>query len=92
MRAWPDEPEPEEGAGVIIQESSLLIDEGEVEEALKPDPAELLPTPSGTPAPDSGDTTMEEEDLNPSPREPNMTLLKLIDEVRAFVLQRQLHR
>ena len=79
LRAWADEPGQEESNRVVIHESSLLNDEGEVEEALKPDPAELLPTPSGTPAP----AGVEDEDDPPaiSPREPSPTLLRLINEV-----------
>ena len=81
LRAWADEPEQEEPAGIVIHESSLLNDEGEVEEALKPDPAELLPTPSGTPAPES--TSLQDEDDPPAlcPREPSPKLLRLIKEV-----------
>jgi len=91
MRAWPDEPpsRPE------FNESSQHNDEGEVEQVLRVDPADSLPSPAGTPVP----LPLEflEEMMQPSasgsglcytsadkehrPREPTTTLLKLIDGV-----------
>ncbi|KAJ2931605.1 hypothetical protein H1R20_g5530, partial [Candolleomyces eurysporus] len=90
MRGWADEPEQEEAAEVIIYESSLLNDEGEVEEVLRLDPTELLPTPSGTPAPSDPDTSLDDATNSdpPSftPREPTTKLIKLIDEPTALHL------
>ncbi|KAF6762190.1 hypothetical protein DFP72DRAFT_1148399 [Ephemerocybe angulata] len=91
LRAWADEPEQEEPTQVIIYESSLLNDEGEVEEVLKPDPSELLPTPSGTPAPsDSPDSALDHEPVDSQPisipREPSVRVLKCIDEPTALHL------
>jgi hypothetical protein len=91
MRAWLDEPpsRPE------YHESSQHNDEGEVEQVLRGDPADSLPSPAGTPVP----VPLEylEEIMQPSPsgsglcytsadnehrpREPTTTLLKLIDGV-----------
>lgn len=47
LRAWPDEPpsRPE------YNESSQYNDEGEVEQVLREDPADSLPSPAGTPVP-----------------------------------------
>ena len=85
MRGWADEPEQEEISEVIIYESSLLNDEGEVEEVLRVDPTELLPTPSGTPAPSDRDTSMDDAVVSDipilTPREPTTKLIKEIDEV-----------
>ncbi|KAJ3525240.1 hypothetical protein NMY22_g10661 [Coprinellus aureogranulatus] len=88
LRAWADEDEHGEAAETVIHESSLLNDEGEVEEALKPDPAELLPTPTGTPAPESMDSSLdrEGESLLLSPREPSPRFLSLINEQTAVHL------
>lgn len=73
-------------------------DEGEVEEVLRIDPAETLPSPVGTPVPldyleaisqpsstpiPSNPAFSEEE--RPAPREPTPQLLKLIDEVRILL-------
>lgn len=76
-------------------QSSLYNDEGEVEQVLREDPADSLPSPAGTPLP----VPLEyvEEMMQPSftenepgytsadndhrPREPTTTLLKLIDGV-----------
>jgi hypothetical protein len=70
-------------------------DEGEVEEVLRIDPAETLPSPVGTPVPldyleaisQPSSTTLPSnpafsEEEKPAPREPTPQLLKLIDEVR----------
>jgi len=81
MRGWADEPGPSSAMQeVVISESSLLNDEGEVEEVLRVDPTELLPTPSGTPAPP--DDIELGSDLKP--REPSPKVLRLIDEVSIF--------
>ncbi|TEB35775.1 hypothetical protein FA13DRAFT_1788379 [Coprinellus micaceus] len=86
LRAWADESGQEEPTGIVIHESSLLNDEGEVEEALKPDPAELLPTPSGTPAPESTGLADGDDPLTLCPREPSPKLLRLINESTALHL------
>lgn len=86
MRAWADEPEQEPTSEVIIYESSLLNDEGEVEEVLKPDPSELLPTPSGTPAPpDVSECSQSTREPVLIPREPSTKVLKQIDEVSRII-------
>ncbi|TFK28899.1 hypothetical protein FA15DRAFT_664999 [Coprinopsis marcescibilis] len=93
MRAWADEPEEMVVPEMIIYESALLNDdEGEVEEALSIDPAEGLPTPSGTPGPSTespprlGQSSTATPTGPPRPREPSTTLLKLIDEPTALHL------
>lgn len=84
MRAWADEPEPTVGADIIVCESSLINDEGEVEQALSLDPAEGLPTPTGTPGP--SEAPIHHKGMGSgksraySPREPSPMVLKLIDE------------
>ena len=47
MRAWPDAPPSRLG----YNESSQYNDEGEVEQVLRVDPADSLPSPAGTPVP-----------------------------------------
>lgn len=72
--------------------SNVARDEGEVENALKIEPQDSLPTPTGTPAPsddigfpkESGPSVsviQEDAQEPPTPREPSPQLLKLIDEV-----------
>ena len=88
MRGWVDEPPSQPG-------SSPHNDEGEVEQVLRVDPADSLPSPAGTPVP----LPLEylEEMMQPSasgsggsgicytsahrPREPTTVILKLIDGV-----------
>lgn len=89
MRAWADEP----SSRLEHNESSQYIDEGEVEQVLRMNPADSLPSPAGTPLPleyleemmqrsasgsSSGYPSAENEYR---PREPTTTLLKLIDGV-----------
>ncbi|EAU84635.2 hypothetical protein CC1G_00154 [Coprinopsis cinerea okayama7 len=97
LRAWADEPE-EDVAPTIIYETSLLDgnDEGEVEQALSIDPAEGLPTPTGTPGPpdsplpsmSSAGPSSDKKGKSPvmKPREPSPVILKLIDEPTALHL------
>lgn len=87
MRAWPEE----RPSRVVEYQSSLYNDEGEVEQVLRVDPADSLPSPAGTPLP----VPLEyvEEMMQPSstgsgpadndhrPREPTTVLLKMIDGV-----------
>ena len=73
-------------------------DEGEVEQVLRVDPAESLPSPLGTPLPSE---SFERAGQLPAsscfipiqlafePREPTTRILKLIDEVRSFILYDQ---
>ncbi|KAF9006554.1 hypothetical protein BDQ17DRAFT_1351946 [Cyathus striatus] len=65
-------------------------DEGEVEQELKIDPGESLPTPSGTPGPEtSQSTSFVVLSSNPEPlvpREPSTVLLRQIDERMALHL------
>ena len=92
MRAWADEPPPQE-YGDPIHALGQNNDEGEVEQVLREDPADTLPTPAVTPV------ALEylEEMMQPSvpglagpahrkfkPRDPTTKLLKLIDEVSLF--------
>ena len=85
MRAWDD---PSEIAGP--SNNSIVNDEGEVEEVLRVNPAETLPSPVGTPVP----LEHLEETSQPSliigpcppeetlkPREPTTELLRKINEV-----------
>lgn len=89
MRGWSD------GQRVSTPvQNSWNNDEGEVEEELRIDPAETLPSPKGTPVPldyleamsqpsSSGPTSsypISEEEIF-VPREPTTQFLKLIDEV-----------
>ena len=79
----------------IPQETWHINDEGEVELALRVDPTESLPTPSGSPMPssiaDSGQLGqlicqqaqgVLQDPEGCKPREPTPTLMKLIDHVR----------
>ncbi|KAH6915067.1 hypothetical protein BKA70DRAFT_1396353 [Coprinopsis sp. MPI-PUGE-AT-0042] len=90
MRAWADEPESGVGAETIVCESSLINDEGEVEQALSLDPAEGLPTPTGTPGP--SEPSIHQKGIGAgkarayTPREPTPVVLKLIDEPTALHL------
>jgi hypothetical protein len=101
MRAFPDDDDDEQNASPMVtgvvasqmpQETWHINDEGEVELALRIDPTESLPTPSGSPAPSScaevagQQMAMETNDID-IPREPTPALLKLIDSARIiFVL------
>lgn len=87
LRTWPDDPPQEK--------SWQNHDEGEVEQVLRVDPAESLPSPVGTPLPsDSSENTGQlpsssyiiPAQLAFEPREPTTRILKLIDEVRSFLL------
>ena len=93
MRGWSDS----QRASTPVQ-TSMNNDEGEVEEELRIDPAETLPSPKGTPVPldyleaisqpsSSGPTTSHPapEEENFVPREPTTQFLKLIDEVHFIV-------
>ena len=93
LRAWPDN--PSQGPP---QESLQNNDEGEVEQVLRVDPADSLPSPVGTPL--SSDSFESVGQLPSSscfisiksafePREPTTRILKLIDEVRIFLLYGQ---
>ncbi|KAJ3518077.1 hypothetical protein NLJ89_g95 [Agrocybe chaxingu] len=94
MRAWADEPEQNHAATSHIPWHSN--DEGEVEQVLKLDPAESLPSPVGTPVPlgyledphqlGAGPVAGQTLKQSISPREPTTTLLKLIDERMALHL------
>ena len=90
--AWPDN-----SSQGLPQESWQNNDEGEVEHVLRVDPAESLPSPVGTPRssssfesvgqlPSSSYLTPIESTFSLEPREPTTTILKLIDEVRIFLL------
>jgi hypothetical protein len=90
LRAWPDNSSQDPP-----QESWQNNDEGEVEQVLRVDPAESLPSPVGTPLPSD---SFESVGQLPSssylksafePREPTTRILKLIDEVRSFLLYGQ---
>ncbi|KII94944.1 hypothetical protein PLICRDRAFT_96767 [Plicaturopsis crispa FD-325 SS-3] len=91
MRSFSEDPEPEPEQEDDPQDSQAretwhINDEGEVELALREDPAESLPTPSGTPAPQeqSADAehtvTVSDEPCALKPREPTPTLLQHIDQ------------
>jgi hypothetical protein len=67
-----------------------INDEGEVELALRVDPSETLPTPSGTPAPQehlaegksAAENFVDKQELPTwKPREPTPSLLRRIDQV-----------
>lgn len=90
LRAWPDN-----SSQGPPQEPWQNNDEGEVEHVLRMDPAESLPSPVGTPLssdsfesvgqlPSSSYLTPIESTLEP--REPTTRILKLIDEVRIFLI------
>jgi hypothetical protein len=90
LRAWPDN-----SSHGQPQDSWQNNDEGEVEHVLRVDPAESLPSPVGTPlSSDSFDSVGQlpsSSYLTPiepvlEPREPTTRILKLIDEVRIFLL------
>jgi len=90
LRAWPDN-----SSQALPQESWQNNDEGEVEQVLKVDPAESLPSPMGTPLPfdsfESSGQLPSSSCLVPiklafKPREPTTRILKLIDEVRSFLV------
>ena len=93
MRGFPDDDEENASslaAGVapqMPQETWHINDEGEVELALRIDPTESLPTPSGSPAPSScaevtGPQMAVDANEIDTPREPTPALLKLIDSAR----------
>lgn len=96
LRAWADEPDPQQEHSNPIYELSPNNDEGEVEEVLRMDPADSLPSPAGTPVPldlleavmqpSSSDTTIPSHTPRRDmykPREPTTRLLRLIDGVRS---------
>ncbi|RDB22542.1 hypothetical protein Hypma_009989 [Hypsizygus marmoreus] len=75
------------------QESWQTNDEGEVEQVLRVDPSESLPTPTGSPAPpESGEagpssvTLVAQEIMALKPREPLPSLLRHIDQRMALHL------
>lgn len=89
MRAW-DDPSREDSEIAGPSSSSVWNDEGEVEEVLRVNPAETLPSPVGTPTPLEHleetsqispimDPCLPEEILKP--REPTTELLRKINEV-----------
>jgi hypothetical protein len=94
LRGFSDDLDYDTAGTRTPQETWHINDEGEVELALRIDPTESLPTPSGSPAPpilDSGQsgplTSLRtpgggQEPLAYKPREPTPTLLNLIDHVR----------
>ena len=93
LRAWPDN--SSQGSP---QEFWQNNDEGEVEHVLTVDPAESLPSPVGTPlSPDSfegigqlpSSSHLTPIELALEPRDPTTRILKLIDEVRIFLLYSQ---
>ncbi|CAA7260023.1 unnamed protein product [Cyclocybe aegerita] len=94
MRAWADEPQRSHAATSHAPWHSN--DEGEVEQVLKLDPAESLPSPVATPVPlgyleehrqpGVGPVAGQTSRQSISPREPTTTLLKLIDERMALHL------
>ena len=86
LRVWPDNPSQD-----LPQESWQNNDEGEVEQVLRMDPAESLPSPVGTPLPfdsfesvDQLPSSLISSNLTFEPREPTTNILKLIDEVHSF--------
>jgi hypothetical protein len=90
--------QPDDSSQGARQESWQNNDEGEVEQVLRVDPAESLPSPVGTPL--SSDSFENIGQLPPSscfipiklafePREPTTRILKSIDEVRSFILYDQ---
>ena len=95
LRAWADEP-PQQEHGNPIYELLPNNDEGEVEDVLRMDPADSLPSPAGTPVPlEFLEAVMQPSSSDPTapshtprrgmykPREPTTRLLKLIDGVRS---------
>lgn len=84
-------PATDEG-GPVADNSSWNNDEGEVEEVLRLNPAETLPSPIGTPAPLDHLERMTQPSATPAPpseerlmpRECTTQLLKLIDEACLF--------
>jgi hypothetical protein len=100
LRAWADEPDPQQEHSNPIYELSPNNDEGEVEDVLRMDPADSLPSPAGTPVPlDLLEAAMQPSSSDPTPshshtprcamykpREPTTRLLRLIDGVRSYFL------
>ena len=97
MCAWADDSPPQE-YGDTIYALAQNKDEGEVEQVLREDPADTLPTPAVTPVTleyleelmqpsASGSAEPAQKSVNSAfkPREPTTKLLKLIDEV-SFLL------
>ena len=87
LPAWADNSSQD-----LLQESWQKNDEGEVEQVLRVDPAESLPSPVGTPLSgpfESASQSPSSSCLVPAfePREPTTRILKLIDEVRSFLFQ-----
>ena len=101
MRAFSDDdgvqdapPPIDYGAPQMPQETWHINDEGEVELALRIDPTESLPTPSGSPTPCSradadavADGQQMALDREPEfvPREPTPALLKLMDSASSLL-------
>lgn len=88
LRAWADEPPRQQEPDNPIYELSPNNDEGEVEEVLKMDPADSLPSPAGTPVLplEYLEDVMQPSSTTPcicKPREPTTQLLKLINGVRS---------
>lgn len=85
-------PNTEEG-GTVANGTAWNNDEGEVEEVLRLNPAETLPSPVGTPMPLDYLDKMTQPSATPAaffdekliPRECTTQLLKLIDEVGVFL-------
>ncbi|TFK43702.1 hypothetical protein BDQ12DRAFT_675416 [Crucibulum laeve] len=100
MRGWDEDSVEEESTSNILQQNSFQTnDEGEVEQVLRVDPTESLPTPTGTPAPSDVPVSAESPESSTSampvgspesikvvPREPSTTVLRNIDERMALHL------
>jgi len=92
MRAWEDDNQDTTNS-LPYSSWQQVDDEGEVEQVLKVDPAETLPSPAGTPVPLDFLEGLAQPSEEPvasaskfleevyTPREPTPELLKLIDEV-----------
>jgi hypothetical protein len=87
MRGFSDDSGSDSHESPIYQETWHINDEGEVELALRIDPSESLPTPSGTPKPAappkaSDGIRLDDKQQELTPREPTPTLIKHLDHVR----------
>src|ERR1700733_7803407 len=100
MRGFADDP----GTSGSPHQEPWQCDEGEVEDVLRVDPKESLPTPTCSPEPPEVSTSTEDQIMGPSltvmdfspprppvlkPREPMPSLLKHIDQVRSVHLLSQ---
>ena len=89
MRAWADDTPPQE-YGDPIRALAPNNDEGEVEQVLREDPTDMLPTPAVTPvALEYLEEMMQPGSAGPAhrtfkPRDPTTKLLKLIDQVSSL--------